>query len=322
MASTIQACAGLVLSMFGGLGGGVVGATSYVAESAEIDEASRRYGEWEVDLMLEALNAASSHSGYDEYRFNLDPIGHDPFALIAYLTARHNDFTFAAVQSELQGIFNQQYTLTFTPSMEIRFREEERTGTGSGVDADGNPYSYTYTYTVIVEYEWHIMTVTLINRGLESVIVPRLTTQEQQERYAVLMMTKGFRQYVGNPLGLNPWLSLVTRHYGYYINSAGTKVFNPGVDIALPVNTPVLAGGAGTVLATGNNATYGRFILVDYGNGITARYGQLSNTYFTTGQPVQAGWILGISGTTLYVEVLKDGRYISPFFFLDGAVDF
>jgi len=312
----ISACAGMVMSMLGGLGGAVQGGTSYVASDADIDEAELRYTEWEVDLLLQARNAETSHNGYDEYRYNIDAPGHDPYALLAYLTAKHDNFTFSAIQAELQSIFNQQYSLTFTPSVEIRTRMEERTDTWT--DDDGVEHSDTYE--VEVEYEWHIMTVTLTARSLETILAPLLTTTEQQERYAVLLLTRGGRQYVGNPMGLNNWTHSVSTGYGYFINAAGAKEMHPGVTLALPVNTPVLAGGKGTVLEVGNNAAYGNYILIDYGDGITARYGHFTSIYHAAGQPMQAGWILGISSNKAYIEIMSSGRHINPAFFMDGTL--
>ena len=319
----VQSCTGMVLTLFNGLGGAVVGGTSYSAEDVDIDEVELRYTEWETDLLLQAQNAETSHSGYDEYRYSIDAPGHDPYALLAYLTAKHDKFTYSAVETELKNIFNQQYALTFTPSTEIRTRMETKTGTTT--DEDGNEVEYEYEEEV--EYEWHVLTVTLTARSFESVISPMLGTTEQQERYAVYLMTKGNRQYVVNPLGTN-WLPYVSSGYGYRINPAtGAKEYHTGVDIALPVGSPLTAGGAGTVLEAGNSGGYGLSILIDYGKGVTARYAQCSRLNYSVGQTVKAGDIIALSGNTggsphLHMEVIKDGRFLNPYFFMDGTVNF
>jgi len=321
----VQSCAGMMLSIFSGFGSSVIGGTSYLAEDADIDEVELRYTEWETDLYLRALNAESTHGGYDEYRYYIDAPGHDPYALLAYLTAKYDNFTYAAVQAELQSIFNQQYALTFTPSMEIRYRTETRTGTGTNEDGS----TYTYTYEVEVPYEWHILTVTLTARSFEGVIMPRLTTQDEQDRYALNMMFKGNRQYVGNPLGFN-WLYYVSSNYGYRISPiTGAKEYHTGVDVALPVGTQIFAGGAGTVIQSGNNGGYGLAILIDYGNGVQARYAHCSRLYYSVGQTVNAGDVIALSGDTgsstgphLHMEVIKDGRFLNPFFFIAGAVEY
>ena len=141
------------------------------------------------------------------------------------------------------------------------------------------------------------------------------------------MLTHGMRQYVGNPFDEN-WLPYVSSKYGYRIHPiSGVKDYHTGVDIGLPEGTPIKAGGAGTVLESGNNGNYGLAILIDYGNGITARYAHCSALNFTVGQTVQAGDIIALVGNTgsstgahLHMEVIKNGRFINPFFFVDGTV--
>ena len=189
--------------------------------------------------------------------------------------------------------------------------------------------SLAVTYTVQVPYDWHVLTVTLTAQSFESVITPLLTTQDEQERYAVYLMTKGNRQYIGNPVGFN-WLSYVSSGYGYRISPiTGEKEYHTGVDIAVPVGTPIAAGGAGTVLESGSNGDYGLAILIDYGNGISARYAHCSQLNYSVGQTVQMGDIIALSGNTgnstgphLHVEIIKNGRFLDPFFFMDGTMNY
>jgi murein DD-endopeptidase MepM/ murein hydrolase activator NlpD len=321
----IQSCVAMSMTLFSGLGGGIIGATSYLAEDEDINEAPLRYSEWEIDLLLEAQNAENTHGGYNEYRYNLETPGHDPFAMLAYLTAKHNNFTFIAVQAELKEIFNEQYTLIFDSSMEIRYRTEAYTD--CWVDSKGEVHCYTYT--VQVPYEWHILTVTLTAQNFVEVITPRLTTQDEQERYELLMKIKGNRQYIGNPFDFY-WLPHVSSKYGYRIHPInGGKDYHTGVDIALPEGVPILAGGTGVVLQSGNNGGYGLTILIDYGNGISARYAHCSVLYFSMGQTVESGDVIALVGNTgastgahLHMEVIKNGQYLNPYFFVAGTIDF
>ena len=108
---------------------GAVGGTSYLAEDADIDNAELAYTEWETDLYLEAMNAEASHPGFDEYRYNVADISHNPYELMAYLTAVFDDFTYPGVEAHLRQLFSEQYTLTFTEEIEVRYRTEERTDT-------------------------------------------------------------------------------------------------------------------------------------------------------------------------------------------------
>jgi murein DD-endopeptidase MepM/ murein hydrolase activator NlpD len=315
----LQSCVAGALSIGNGLTGAVDG-TSYLAADGDIDAAELAYTEWETDLELAALNAPSSHPGYDEYRFNLAPTGHDPHALLAYLTAKHDDFTFAAVQGELQGIFNQQYSLTFTPTVEVRYRTE--------------PYVYTdpatgeiRTGNRQVPYNYYILTVTLTARAFTEIITPSLTPEEQ-ERYALYLLTKGNRQYVGSPFPYN-WLPYVSSFYGYRVHPiSGEKNYHTGADIALPIGTEIQAGGDGVILEAGTNGGYGLCLLVDYGDGITARYAHCSALLATVGQTVTRGEVIARVGNTgnstgahLHIEVLRGGQYMNPLYFVEIPYD-
>jgi murein DD-endopeptidase MepM/ murein hydrolase activator NlpD len=208
--------------------------------------------------------------------------------------------------------------------MEIRYRTE--CFDDSWTDDEGN--SWGGTYCVEVPYEWHILTVTLTARNFVDIITPRLVTQDEQERYALLMLTKGNRQYVGTPFDFN-WLPFVTSYYGYRIHPIDqVKRMHTGVDIALPEGTPILAGGVGVVVESGYNGGYGYAILIYYGNGISARYAHCSVLHFTVGQTVQAGDIIALVGNTgastgphLHIEVIKNGRFLNPLFFVMGTID-
>jgi len=176
---------GSCASMFSGGFNAVIG-TSYTAEDEDITGADADYTALETQLAARIANIESEYGGYDEYRYNLDEIGHDPFELASYLTAKFNAYTREQVQAELAALFNQQYTLTLTPVTEVRYRTETRTG--HYTDADGN--SHSYTYTVQVPYNYYILNVSLTNRSLGSVALNNLTP-EQAEMYAVYMETKG-----------------------------------------------------------------------------------------------------------------------------------
>lgn len=188
----LQSCVAAFTSIGNGLFGGAAG-TSYLAEDTEIDSVEAAYLNWETLITFKAQNAASAYPGYDEYRYNIDPTGHDPYSLISFLTAVYNDFTYSVVESVLQEIFNEQYTLTFTPEVETRYRTE--THSISYTDEDGN--EQTDTYDVEVPYDYYILNVELTARPFTDSLYSRMTA-EQLERYNVLMITKGNREL--NPL--------------------------------------------------------------------------------------------------------------------------
>lgn len=145
------------------------------------------YTAMEQDLQYELDNYESLNPGYDEYRFDLDGIHHDPHELAAYLSAYFGGaYTPASAQGQLQTVFELQYELTETETEEIRYRTETRMDTWT--DEDGN--THTDTYEVEVPYTYYIMTVTLKNHGLFHVAEETLTA-EQLELYQAYRDTSG-----------------------------------------------------------------------------------------------------------------------------------
>ena len=162
--------------------------TSYVSEDADMLGAEADYAALEAELQSRIDNIERDHPGYDEYRYDLDDIKHDPYVLTSILTALHLEYTRAEVQSTLAMLFERQYTLTLTEETEVRYRTEQRTG--SYTDAEGN--THTYTYTVEVPYNYYILNVKLENFNLSHLPV-YIMTEEQLSMYAVYMSTLGNR---------------------------------------------------------------------------------------------------------------------------------
>lgn len=132
----------------------------------------------------------TDHPGYDEYRYNLAEIGHNPYELASLLTVEFENYTRSQVQARLQSIFEAQYELKLEEKVEIRTRKETRVGyrynpiTGTG---------HTYTYQVTVQYEYKILNVTLLNRGVDYVARNSGLTDDQLQRYEVTLECRGNR---------------------------------------------------------------------------------------------------------------------------------
>ena len=172
-------------AMFSGTINGVVG-TSYTSEDSDLVAVENSYAAMENELQSEIDNIERTHPGYDEYRYDLDTIGHNPHELASYLTALLQSYTSESAQAEIERIFGLQYTLTLTEEVEIRYREEERTNTWT--DEDGNEHEETYT--VQVPYEYHILNVELTNKPISS-LAEELLAPEQLEMFRVYMETSG-----------------------------------------------------------------------------------------------------------------------------------
>ena len=180
-------------AMFQG-GAQVVLGTSFTANDEDIIGADNDYKALEAALRNKINNIERTHSGYDEYRYDLDEINHNPYELAAYLTVQFEDYTRSEVQSTLQRLFDQQYELTLTEEVEIRTRTETRTGTSTWTDPEtGETYEEEYEYEVEVEYEYYILNVKLENKGLNRVIGSFGMSEDEMERYAVLLQNNGNR---------------------------------------------------------------------------------------------------------------------------------
>ena len=171
--NTMSSCSMMAQSI-----GSMISGTTYPSDDQELVAVEADYAAKEAALQAEIDNIESSHPGYDEYRYDLDMIGHDPHELAAYLSAVLQGYTRASAQAELERIFNAQYQLTLTEEVEVRYRTETRT------DSEGNEYD------VEVPYNYYILNVTLTSKPISSV-ASELLTPDQLEMYQVYRQTLG-----------------------------------------------------------------------------------------------------------------------------------
>ena len=185
IAGSVSSCSVLING-----GGNVVLGTSYTAEDEDLKGVETDYTKLEDKLRKQIDRIETDHPGYDEYRYNLAEIGHNPYELASLLTVEFENYTRSQVQARLQSIFEAQYELKLEEKVEIRTRKETRVGyrynpiTGAG---------YTYTYQVTVQYEYKILNVTLLNRGVDYVARNSGLTDDQLQRYEVTLESRGNR---------------------------------------------------------------------------------------------------------------------------------
>ena len=185
IAGSVSSCSVLING-----GGNVVLGTSYTAEDEDLKGVETDYTKLEDKLRKQIDRIETDHPGYDEYRYNLAEIGHNPYELASLLTVEFENYTRSQVQARLQSIFEAQYELKLEEKVEIRTRKETRMGyrynpiTGTG---------HTYTYQVTVQYEYKILNVTLLNRGVDYVARNSGLTDDQLQRYEVTLECRGNR---------------------------------------------------------------------------------------------------------------------------------
>lgn len=185
IAGSVSSCSVLING-----GGNVALGTSYTAEDEDLKGVETDYTKLEDKLRKQIDRIETDHLGYDEYRYNLAEIGHNPYELASLLTVEFENYTRSQVQARLQSIFEAQYELNLEEKVEIRTRKETRVGyrynpiTGTG---------HTYTYQVTVQYEYKILNVTLLNRGVDYVARNSGLTDDQLQRYEVTLECRGNR---------------------------------------------------------------------------------------------------------------------------------
>lgn len=176
LATTVTSC-----SSIGTGGGDVIFGTSYTAADDDILGAEEDYIALEESLEQRITEVRAEYAGFDEYRFDLDDIGHDPYQLAAILTILEEDYTREEVQEWLQQIFEMQYELEITESVETKRH------------SDG-------TY-----YDWRVLNITLRNNTLDQVVDELGLPEDKVERYELIYELKGNRAYIfGDDLYSNP----------------------------------------------------------------------------------------------------------------------
>ena len=185
----------------------VSGQTIYTAEDRDIRGAETDYKKLEKELDKKIKRTPADHPGYDEYRYHLDAIEHDPWQLTSFLTTLYDDYTRSEVQAKLKETFAKQYKLTTWVEVQTRYRTVVMIDIFTGIP-----------YTVQVPYEYRIFHTKLVNKGLEVVIREELDN-DQWKRYEIFQDTLGGRPYLFKG-GLPPG------------GSAGSGA--PGIDYQVP----------------------------------------------------------------------------------------
>ena len=170
--STVSACVPLVQTIVN-----VNAIGTYPASEDDVKAAERAYKNMERELQREIDQFERRHPEYDEYRYDIDDIWHDPHVLISIISARFNgnEWTLEDAYPVLETYFELQYDFDTEDRNVTRYR-------------DGKPYTYS------------ICTVTLVNKNLSHQPVYSMS-RRQLGLYAMYMSTLGNMPdiFSGNP---------------------------------------------------------------------------------------------------------------------------
>lgn len=168
-------------TMLMNMGTGMVGntiSTTYLSSEDTLKEINQEFSSLEQELQEEMDSVYENHPGYDEYIINgKENIGHNVHELLSYITARFGVVKeVSEVESELQSLFHQMYTLTYKEEIEIRYR--------TVTSEDGESHEEAYEYKKLI--------VTLEKREMDTIIREVFHSYpDNLSHYETLLASKG-----------------------------------------------------------------------------------------------------------------------------------
>lgn len=323
IAAGVSSC-GTIFS--GGLSNVIAG--SYQSEPAQLDASEEAMTLRELDLRNTIDNIESDYPDYDEYRYNLAEIGHDPFTLVSYLSAVYLDYSAAAVDADIESLFDEMYELTLTPTTETRTRTVTRTGTRTVIDeVTLEETEEEYEYEEEEEYTVTILNVELAKNPLEGIAAGRLAgNSDAAALYEAYRATNGAVQQFYSPLALD-WHDRISSYYGHRRHPiTGAGQFHRGVDIAVPEGTEIYAAQDGTVTTAQYSDSYGNYVVITDSEGYVTKYAHMQSLNVSAGQTVRHGDLIGGAGNTgistgshLHIECMYNGTYYNPLFYFENG---
>lgn len=127
MAASLSSCSASIQG-----GSTTIISTTYASEDEDIYAAENVYAQLEAALNNQINSMETTHPEYEEYRYQVDEISHNPYHLISYLTVKYGDFTYAQVASEIEEIFREQYSI-YTESVRETVTETKTVRVGESL---------------------------------------------------------------------------------------------------------------------------------------------------------------------------------------------
>lgn len=188
--SSLQSCTPLAQSVLESI---VIG--TYPAEEEDVKAAERAYANLEKQLQDEMDHYDLDHPEYDEVNVDADEIWHDPYVLIAIISAYYDgqDWTIDSAMPVIEKYFELQYIITESVTTQTRYHIE--------TERQYNPETgQMETVTVRIPYAYKICTVRLENKNLSHLPVVSMS-HHTMGMYALYMATHGNMEgiFSGNP---------------------------------------------------------------------------------------------------------------------------
>lgn len=184
--------------------------------------------------------------------------------------------------------------------------------------AEGNQNSVEVTRTVTAD----VLNVSVQAKPLRSVILSRME-EDEQEIYEEVYSNRGSLQTYKTPVELN-WYAYISTYYGYSVNNGtGQTQLHRGVTVNVRQGTEVKSAMNGFVVDVGYSGTFGNYVVTQDKKGVQIKYAYLQSISVANGQEVTTDTVIGTTGSTgsatgsqLYLELVKDGEYYNPVFYI------
>lgn len=184
--------------------------------------------------------------------------------------------------------------------------------------AEGNQNSVEVTRTVTAD----VLNVSVQAKPLRSVILSRME-EDEQEIYEEVYSNRGNLQTYKTPVELN-WYAYISTYYGYSVNNGtGQTQLHRGVTVNVRQGTEVKSAMNGFVVDVGYSGTFGNYVVTQDKKGVQIKYAYLQSISVANGHEVTTDTVIGTTGSTgsatgsqLYLELVKDGEYYNPVFYI------
>ena len=276
---------------------GEVSESSFLSKPVDIEncELELQYQEMLIQYQIDTMS--TTYPGFDEYHVQGGPLAHDPMALIAYLSAKYGEFTYADVCAEVDDLIGHLYYVEFVTSKRGPYTTYVPDGHGGYKPED---------------YYISELTAKITVTPFDEVASANLT-DEQMERYNLLMETRGVLQRYAPPV--SGWQNCITEAYGIHSSRSGGYQ-NNGTTLHVSEGTSVQAMCSGTVTEAGSDGR-GNYITITNEKGYVAKISGLSSLNYSVGSEVKLKEEIGTSNGIIYFEISYDGVYYNPVYFVN-----
>lgn len=248
-----------------------------------------------------------------EFIYELDEISFDANTLVAYLSARYNEFNLEMVLADLDEIFELYYTLSYEIKMEYR-KVPDKT---QPID----PKTGTYP---LVDKLVPICYVRLEKADFYTLLKERMEDAAKQGQMDAFYLTGNGQQVYGPVMNID-WRNKISSNYGERIHPiTGERKKHNGVDIAVPTGTALYSAVTGTVIDSHYSKSAGNMITVQTKSGWKVTFMHMDSRAVSVGDEVIQGQLVGYSGNTgnstgphLHLEVKNENdEHVNPVFII------